>query len=104
MSLLEPDLTTADLKRVRTFLYNVRLKWYDIGIELDVPKVALDEIKDRHNNDPAACLLDMLEVWLKAENLRSTWTTLAGALNAVAVDEKGLASEGMSNIICKSAS
>lgn len=47
-------------KNIRTLLYDVRLKWYDIGIELGFSKVYLDEIKAR-SDEPAACLYELID-------------------------------------------
>ena len=89
-------LRTKDLKLkvVRDFLYDVRLKWYDIGIELDVEVVDLDEIKGRELND-GDCLREMLIKRLKFVENRLTWKKLADALVAKAVNELELAEKCM---------
>lgn len=89
-------LTTDDLKEVRDALYSIRLKWYDIGIELTVKVGELDTIRAQHS-DPKDALTEMIKKWLKSTNLRSgppTWKSLARALEADAVDEKEIAQNG----------
>lgn len=79
------------LKELRTFLYDVRLKWYDIGLELEIDDNDLDVIKSVNNNDPSKCLVELIKVWLKLE---PTWKALAEALGAQAVREKALSKKG----------
>ena len=90
------SFSESDLKEVRSFLYAVRLKWYDIGIELDIDPVELDEIKEKHNNDPSKCLREMIKVWLRS--LTATMKALEDALGSPAVNEKKLASKGLSTL------
>ena len=48
-------------------------------------KAHLDEIKDKNNNDPGECLMDMLSCWINRDDCVDakggpTWNTLAKAL------------------------
>lgn len=79
------------LKQVRNFLYLVRLKWYDIGLELEIKIEDLDEIKAVNHNDPSKCLTEMIKVWL---TLEPTWEALADALQAKAIKEIALSRKG----------
>ena len=81
----------VSLKEARNLLYDVRLKWYDIGVELNVDEKKLDEIKFKNKEDPGVCLREMLRVCL--ENTL-TWRAIAEALEAKAISELRLASEG----------
>ena len=65
----------------------------DIGIELEIDSEILVEIRQQHK-DAAACLLEMIIVWLKYVDPRPTRDALINALKARAVNEKVLA-EGM---------
>ena len=81
------------LKQVRNLLYDIRLQWYDLGIELEVPNEELDVIKSKHKDDPAAGLREMVTVWMK-DNDKATWDALAEALESKPINEKSLATEG----------
>lgn len=83
------------LTKVRDFLYGVRLKWYDIGLELEIEEEELDVIKHKENNDPSKCLREMIKVWLKSVDKPPTWEALAEALKAKAVNEVALARKGI---------
>ena len=82
------------LKNLRDFLYPIKLKWYDLGIELDVPEERLDEIKSKNRDDYGACLRDMITVRLKFKGDPLTWGHLEAALKARAINELELAEEG----------
>lgn len=86
------DSHKIDLKSVRTLLYGVRIKWKDIGIELNLPIESLNTIEGRYN-DPGKCLLLMIEEWLKSRQV-VTWWDLKQALEARAVNEWELAQKG----------
>ena len=82
------------LKIVRDFLYPIKLKWYDLGIELDIPGEELDEIKSKNRDDYGACLRDMIRVRLKFRDDPLTWGHLEAALQARAINELKLAEKG----------
>lgn len=83
------------LKEVRNYLYSVRLKWLDIGVELEVDETELKAIRKRCREDPGDCLLEMIGEWLRSVDgpVRPTWKALAEALRAKAVNERALADE-----------
>lgn len=66
----------------------------NIGIELEIDIDILVKIRQRHHNDPAECLKEMITEWLKFINPPPTRDALIEALQATAIDEKKLA-EGM---------
>ena len=78
------------LRDAREFLYDIRRKWYDIGVELDVPTNELDTIRDKFK-DQKDCLNEMLKERLKKP---LTWSELSKALRARYIDEEELADEG----------
>ena len=84
------------LKDIREFLYEVRLKWYDLGIELDCDITDLDVIKLMHQN-PKDCLREMIKNRLKFVDNPLTWSAIAKALSAAAVDEEELACKALAN-------
>ena len=81
-----------NLKEVREFLYSVRLKWYDLGLELDVDEEELDVIKAKDKDDPNTCLREMLRVRLKTP---LTWKMLGQALCAKAINESEMSAKGI---------
>ncbi len=87
-------LGIINLKRVRTLLYTVRAKWYDIGVELEIHSGTLESIK-RQYSDPKDCLNEMIKEWLKSINPRPTWKALADALKAEFVNEIALAEKAL---------
>ena len=84
------------LKQVKNFLLDVQLKWYDLGIELEVSQQELNVIRSNHKDDPASGLREMVTVWLK-DNDQATWDALAEALESKSIKEKNLAKEGQSS-------
>ena len=90
----EPQLVLAMssqiiLRDAREFLYDIRRKWYDIGVELDVPTNKLDTIRDKFK-DQKDCLNEMLKERLKKP---LTWSELSKALRARCINEEELADE-----------
>jgi len=93
-------LGPSDLRAIRTAIYSVRSKWYDIGVELDIAFHTLDAIKEQcldntaHCLDNTAdCLTEMLKKWLSSTSSPPTWTSLIEALSSEPVGEKRLAEE-----------
>ena len=89
------SLAIEDLKTVRELLHDIRVKWYDIGVELDVDIGTLESIRSRYH-DPKDCLREMLREWLKSISPQPTWKRLSIALRASAVGETSLAQKGSS--------
>ena len=80
------------LKEARRLLYSVRIKWYSIGVELEIRTGELDTIRATYS-DPGECLTEMLKIWLKSINPLPTWKALKDALAAKPVDEEALAEQ-----------
>ena len=70
-------------------------KWFDLGIELGLPKSDLQHIKLKNREDLKECLKKMLTTWLKLDAMRKreniTWATLVEALKSEIVNEKDIA-------------
>lgn len=90
-------LTISDLSKVREFLYDVRRKWYDIGLQLNILLTELDVIKDK-SMDPADSLLEVIRLWLRSIEPLPTWRILADALRNKVVDEVKLAAQALQQI------
>ena len=92
-------LTNKDLKDVQESLWEVRTKWYNIGIQLEVSLEELNTIKVRHSNNPDECLTELLAHWLR-NALQPAWTLIAKALRSPTVKFDELASKiEMANLI-----
>lgn len=81
------------LKEITSFLYPVRVKWYEIGTELGVKAEILERIKSQCK-DPADCLHQMLMEWLRSISPPPTWRSLDDALRSTTVNEVALAEKG----------
>ena len=90
-------LETNDLVTVKKFLFNVKEKWYNIGLHLKVTPSELDQIQARHKADLDydVCLREMLQIWLNHYPIKPTWGQLEDALREKDVGEDELADEGM---------
>ena len=83
-------LTIQDIKRVRRACWEARLKWIDIGIELDLNKSDLEAIQQKYNGDVTSCFTEMLSQWLRQVPLPN-WEALITALSRPAVGHQSLA-------------
>ena len=72
-------LTLSDLGAVLTELYCVRDKWYNIGLQLNVPVAELQRIESEHKGNYTTCLRQMLIKWL--ESGQANWKSLCDALH-----------------------
>ena len=81
-------LTVKDLRYVQEAVHPARTKWYDIGLQLDVPVGTLDCIEGE-KGDGGDHLRNMLKWWLKQG--AATWRALADALRSPTVGERQLA-------------
>ena len=70
---------------MRGSLYEVRAKWYDIGIELKLSTGTLDNIREVPH--AADCLREMCILWLKREDPNPSWSILTKVLEIPAVGE-----------------
>ena len=84
-------LCVKDLKQVLSGLYPTRTKWYNIGLELEVPVETLESIKSENKDDVGACLREMLLCALRSTTPELTWKGIIEALNSVMVEEGQLA-------------
>ena len=73
-------LSLTDLGVVLTELFLVRDKWYNIGLQLQVPVTELQRIESEHKNDQMTCLRQMLIKWLELGH--ANWSSLCNALQS----------------------
>ena len=76
---------------MRGEIFSVRNKWYDIGLELNIPYHTLNVIEKDCPNNCADCLRKMLENWLTRTYPGPSWSGLVDALSSEPVGEKRLA-------------
>ena len=55
-------------------------RWYELGVELDVPLNKLNEIRCNNPGDVYQCKLLMLQEWQRRPTLKPSWCTLVDAL------------------------
>ena len=77
-----------NLKRLLRLLHDVRVKWYDIGIQLDISTGTLDAIKAQYI-ECGKCLREMLKQWLHSKE--AIIDDLLEALSSEPVGENVLA-------------
>ena len=73
-------------------LFDVKKKWYSIGLQLKVPDVRLDEIEGSCNGDYEVGLRRMVQQWRRQINPSASWPILVKALRTRTVNESILAS------------
>ena len=75
-------LKPGDLREVVRMVWDGRMKWYRIGLELlpDPAAVTVNVIRADHSRHPDVieCIHEMLQIWL--DDGTPTWETLAAAL------------------------
>ena len=87
-------MTRWELKQVRDFLFDAREKWFDIGVSSGVGGARLAKIRENCDNEPAACLIEMIREWLRLADPPPTWAALAHVLKSKTINEVELAEKG----------
>ena len=90
--MFSPHVGERDLKLLHCELHPVSNKWYNLGVQLQVPIESLNCI-EKENRQMTDCLIEMLVTWLKTTNPPPTWNILTGALKSLPVGEKLLAQQ-----------
>lgn len=91
-------MSEEDLSRIVHLLYEIRHRWYDLGLELEFNDNKLDEIKEKNKDNSSACLMEMLTVWLSSIDQPPTREALADALRTRAINQEALAERGKCTI------
>ena len=84
-------LTSDDLAILVNELYEVRDKWYHLGVQLKVLVHDLKAIRTQYNNNPDNCLIEMLSHWLTMTPPPPTWQRVVDALNSPAIGKPNIA-------------
>ena len=79
------------LKAAINALHSVCHKWYNIGVQLEVPTFQLKNI-EKKSSDLMDQLRDTLDYWMNSD-LSPSWRNLVDALKAPSVGENRLAKE-----------
>ena len=85
------DAKPPELRVLVNELVDVRRKWYDIGIQLNIPDEILDDINSACKDNYSLALRRLMQYWLRQIEPRATWADLVEALRARAVNEQDLA-------------
>ena len=83
--------TALTLKTAINALHSVCTKWYNIGVQLDIPTFQLKNIEKR-SSDSMDQLRDVLDYWMSNDSSPS-WSQIVDALKAPSVSENRLAEE-----------
>ena len=83
--------TVLTLKAAINALHSVCPKWYNIGVQLEVPTFQLKNI-EKKSSDLMDQLRDTLDYWM-SNDLSPSWRNLVDALKAPSVGENRLAKE-----------
>ncbi len=73
------SLSTKEFWVVFEEAFDARVKWENIGLQLEVDYQTLNVIQHEHSHNVDACFKDMLTKWLTGNGER-TWSKLAHAL------------------------
>ena len=69
------------IKDLMHHLKDIVERWYQLGVQLDVPISKLNEIRCNNSSDVYQCKLLMLQEWQRRSTLKPSWCTLVDALH-----------------------
>ena len=69
------------IKDLLHHLKDIVERWYELGVQLDVPFNKLNEIRCNNSSDVYQCKLLMLQDWQRRPTLKPSWCTLVDALH-----------------------
>ena len=61
-------------------LWEARIKWYNIGLALELPPDELEEVRRIYQNRPNECFRELLQRWLRRGTPQPTWSAIVRAL------------------------
>ena len=64
------------------------VKWFPLGIQLDIKKSELDRIKTENPQNENNCMIEVLHYWLKNTLSGCTWDKLANAVERMGGESK----------------
>ena len=81
-----------DLATVVNELHEVRVKWYHLGVQLNMRPSDIDPIQRQYMNNCDDCLLKMLSLWLtKTTSSPPSWQRVVDALCSRSINRPALA-------------
>ena len=85
-------MTINDLKVVQEILWEVRSKWRNLGLQLDMKIEDIEAISARGmSSNPDDCFTDCIKCWLRQSDPSPRWTSLIKALKSSTVGFPDLA-------------
>lgn len=81
------------MKVVVEAVWSIRIKFYQLGSQLDVEPGTLDAAKGGSFGDPGEALSGIIKAWLRRSTPIPTWKALVRALRTQSVDEGDLADQ-----------
>ena len=84
------DLVPDNLKDVQDLVWDARIKWSNLGLELGIKIDALEVIEQNHKSDIDTCFKAMLLKWLRMVDPLPSWEGLISALGKNSVGRKDL--------------
>lgn len=72
-------------------MWDARIKWFELGVQLDIGVVELQVIKQDHPEGVESCFREMLLTWLKMINPQPSWEIMVTALEHDSVKHGDLA-------------
>ena len=69
------------IKDLMHHLKDIVERWYQLGVQLDVPISKLNEVRCNNSSDVYQCKLLMLQEWQRRSTLKPSWCTLVDALH-----------------------
>lgn len=85
------DAKCPELSDLIEELFEVRRKWYNIGVHLKIPEDTLDNIESTCRDDFDRALRLLMQHWRKQIEPKATWADLVRALRKRTVNEHDLA-------------
>ena len=85
MDEVDSILAEDDISSVLRALWEGRAKWYNLGLELGIPAGVLQAIQLTNHYVTDDCFRETLITWMRSNELRPSWSSLARALKAVSV-------------------
>ena len=71
-------------------LYEIKEKWYDIGLLLELSSKTLADLDQKYDGDCSICIIHVAEIWLK-ETIFPSWYDIIDILKSEKINEKGMA-------------
>lgn len=93
-------LNPNDLRKVYEAVFDMRAKWKQLGLQLNILPGSLDAIDQKCKGNPDDCLYEVLKDWLSKEEA-ANWEQLVTALRQESVGETRLAYKIEKDLDCQ---